>query len=260
MDAEFRRVVDFEDAIRERCATRTERFRWGLALYNEDLPRVYDLNYLRADGDLADATAESLVAEADRRFDGAAHRQIEVRDPVAAERLEQGMREAGFEAFDALYMVLRRDPDRSAEPGTASQISWEELRPTKIEQLRREPFATSEEVVDQLTRRTEVEARATHLRPFAARVEGRPVSYCFLYSDGRTAQVEEVATLEEYRNRGLARATIETAVSVALAEDHEVVFIVADDDDWPKSLYARLGFDAVGKVTSFRRYPPLPAD
>ena len=28
----------------------------------------------------------------------------------------------------------------------------------------------------------------------------------------------------------------------------ELVFIVADDDDWPKDLYGRLGFEPIGRA------------
>jgi hypothetical protein len=31
------------------------------------------------------------------------------------------------------------------------------------------------------------------------------------------------------------------------------VFIVADDDGWPKQLYARLGFDPIGRMGMFHR-------
>jgi hypothetical protein len=31
---------------------------------------------------------------------------------------------------------------------------------------------------------------------------------------------------------------------------------MADDADWPKQLYAKLGFDPVGHVRQFRKPPP----
>ena len=37
---------------------------------------------------------------------------------------------------------------------------------------------------------------------------------------------------------------------------HELIFIVADDDDWPKDLYARLGFDPIGRAWAFTRPGP----
>jgi hypothetical protein len=49
------------------------------------------------------------------------------------------------------------------------------------------------------------------------------------------------------------------AVEEALAAGHELVFLVADDDDWPKDLYARLGFETIGRTWSFLRTPALVA-
>jgi predicted N-acetyltransferase YhbS len=60
--------------------------------------------------------------------------------------------------------------------------------------------------------------------------------------DGLDAQVENVDTLEEFRGRGVARSVVLRAVEAARDADAEHVFIVADDADWPRDLYARLGF------------------
>ncbi|CAN5468246.1 hypothetical protein BH18ACT16_BH18ACT16_14020 [soil metagenome] len=37
------------------------------------------------------------------------------------------------------------------------------------------------------------------------------------------------------------------ALDVALSEGHDFVFLIADDDDWPKELYTKLGFDSIGR-------------
>jgi hypothetical protein len=34
---------------------------------------------------------------------------------------------------------------------------------------------------------------------------------------------------------------------VARDEGHDLVFLVADVEDWPRHLYARLGFDEIGR-------------
>ncbi len=33
----------------------------------------------------------------------------------------------------------------------------------------------------------------------------------------------------------------------------ELVFLVADDEDWPKELYGKLGYDELGRVYEFLR-------
>ena len=92
-------------------------------------------------------------------------------------------------------------------------------------------------------------AAATPTRWFCGAWEGRDGCNATLYSDGRTAQVENVGT----RARTCAAAawpapTVSLAVDAALADGHELVLIFADDDDWPKDLYAKLGFRTVGRV------------
>ena len=74
-----------------------------------------------------------------------------------------------------------------------------------------------------------------------------------LYSDGAVAQIEDVATLRDFRRRGLAAGDGERGDRRGAREGHELIFIVADDDDWPKDLYARLGFDPIGRAWAFTR-------
>ena len=59
------------------------------------------------------------------------------------------------------------------------------------------------------------------------------------------AQVEDVATLEAYRGRGLARATVSRAIEEARRAGADPIVIMADLDDWPWRLYEKLGFDRV---------------
>ena len=52
---------------------------------------------------------------------------------------------------------------------------------------------------------------------FAARVDGVIATYCELYSDGGVGQIEAVGTLDEFRNRGLARGAVRLAERVGNA-------------------------------------------
>jgi ribosomal protein S18 acetylase RimI-like enzyme len=73
--------------------------------------------------------------------------------------------------------------------------------------------------------------------------------------DGDDSQVEDIATLEEFRGRGAARAVVLGAVDAARAAGTRNVFIVADELDWPKALYSRLGFDHIGRTWQFIKWP-----
>jgi predicted GNAT family acetyltransferase len=98
-------------------------------------------------------------------------------------------------------------------------------------------------------------ARTGNARHLAAFVDGEVAGGADLYSDGRTAQVEDVSTFPAFRGRGLASAVVLHAVGEALAARHDFVFLVADAADWPKELYARLGFEPLGHKWTFLRRP-----
>ena len=87
---------------------------------------------------------------------------------------------------------------------------------------------------------------------------GNPASACRLYEKEGTGlgQVEDVATLREARQRGLARAVVLAAIAASREAGHEHTFIAAVADDWPQLLYARLGFEPVGRLPWFRKKPP----
>ena len=63
----------------------------------------------------------------------------------------------------------------------------------------------------------------------------------------------DVGTLPAHRRRGLARAVIVAAARAARAGRPELVMVTADADDWPRELYARLGFEPLGLIERFRR-------
>jgi len=74
-----------------------------------------------------------------------------------------------------------------------------------------------------------------------------------LMSHDAVGQVEDVSTLPAFRNRGYARAVVSAAVTASRDAGHALTFIIADEDDWPRRLYAKLGFAPVGTTSRFRK-------
>jgi ribosomal protein S18 acetylase RimI-like enzyme len=108
--------------------------------------------------------------------------------------------------------------------------------------------------LEQLVAYSRREARVLGDRLLGVRSgDGQLTAISKLRSDGRTAQVEDVYTAPEARGRGFASALVTRAAELARANGDDLVFIVADDDDWPKVLYGRLGFRSVGRVWQFHR-------
>jgi ribosomal protein S18 acetylase RimI-like enzyme len=190
-------------------------------------------------------------------YGGHPHRRAFVERAEAGARIASRMRSRGWLAQRDVYMALRRPRDRAPAPGLAREADAAALEAVDAATIREEPWGRDEELVAQiLASRALLAAAVPVTRRFVAARGGVDAAMTTLYSDGTVAQVENVATLREHRRRGLARAALSLAVDAAIAMDHELVFIVADADDWPQRLYARLGFDPVGRAWNFVRPGP----
>ena len=78
-----------------------------------------------------------------------------------------------------------------------------------------------------------VAATRAGTRFFAVELDGVIAAYCELYLHAGAAQVEDVNTLEPWRNRGAGRAVVLGAAAAARAAGADLVWLVADADDWP---------------------------
>jgi GNAT superfamily N-acetyltransferase len=213
------------------------------------------LNSLHVD---AEVDADQLIAAVEDLYgDGYLHRRAFVERSDTGERLAPGLSPRGWLVERDLYMALRRPRDRAPAPGLAREVDAATHRVAEATTVREEPYGRDEDVVGQLVgMRTALAEAVPVARFFVGRADGVDAAVTTLYSDGVTAQVEDVATLRDYRRRGLARAAVSAAIEAAVEMGHRFVFIVADEDDWPKDLYGRLGFDPIGRAWSLTRPGP----
>jgi GNAT superfamily N-acetyltransferase len=248
------RCFAFETHRLALLSTREEPFEGGVAYFDDDYPERYISNFLLVNRVDAALTGERLASLADDILGGAglSHRHVTVLDE-GGERLAPAFRDAGYEVGGIAAMVLRRPPDRPATLA-AEERSFDEVLPLTQEIYRRElPEApeTAERFVEQHARWD----RFLGTRRFVASIDGALAGQCELYLHGADAQIEYVDTLEEYRGRGVARAVVLAAAEAARRAGADRVFIAAEQDDWPGSLYERLGFDPIGRAWEFTRYP-----
>jgi GNAT superfamily N-acetyltransferase len=253
---DLERALAFGEVLRTRCAERIVPFRFGRAYFNDSHPRVWYLNGLVVEGK-KDVDPGELAAEAELLHTdaGQTHRRCDVLDEAVGARLEQFFRRIGWRIEQELVMAHRGGGDRAQDTSIVEEVTGEDLLPLRREIDRAEPWATDEEIVDEILDANRLWQSAGNARYFAVRVGGAPVAAADLYSEGRVAQVETVATLPAYRDRGYASAVVLRAVEEARTDGHDLVFIDADAGDWPKDLYARLGFEEIGRTWSFLRTP-----
>jgi ribosomal protein S18 acetylase RimI-like enzyme len=255
MTSELARAVAFEEALREAVAERVVDSPLGSAVFNDTLRFVWTLNTLRVER--SGATAEEIAAEAERLQGeaGLAHRRVVIVDEEDGRGLEEAFNALGWKTDAYLFMVPRREPNRPVDTSGVAEVAREALAPIRRSILREWLPEASEEVIRQVGEADRLMAAAGKARHFAAVVDGIPVSSTDLYSDGRTAQIEDVGTLPDHRGQGHASAVVMRALQEAHAMGHEFVFLSADARDWPKELYRRLGFDGVGERYAYLLRP-----
>lgn len=236
--------------MRDGCAERLVPTAHGTAIFTESLSRVWTLNVLRIDRTAA--AALELAAEAERLQGEAAltHRRVLVTDEGTGRALEDGFIELGWKTDAFLFMAHRRNPAHAIDTSIVVEVEREALVPLR-EQIVWETLPDAdEETATQISEANRRFAELGRARHFAVPVAGEPVSAADVYSDGRTAQIEDVSTLGEHRGRGYASAVVMRALEEA-RQDHDFVFLTADSRDWPKELYRRLGFDSLGEKYAF---------
>ena len=222
----------------------------GWVARSQSLPMVWGLNHVRLTRPVTYAQALALAEE---HLGDLPYRHLIVEHQPTAERLEAPFLADGWKVDREVMMVLARAPDRELDTDIAFEADGDEVARLMTRWVSEGEQLSGDELA-QVVECTRREARARRARQLGvANEDGVLVAMTKLYSDGRIAQVEDVYTTPGARGRGYARAMIGRALELARAARHELVFIVADDDGWPKELYARLGFDPVGRMLGFHR-------
>jgi len=253
---ELAQALAFIRGIQDRDPTESKAFALGVAFQRPDLPLIWDLNFVRVEELPADTSAARLAADADLlHADGVAHRKIVVHGEQSAARLAPGFRELGWRVDRNLVMALHelRPPERAHDVVEVERAS---IKASERAFLLGEDETTSDDEIEQILAISTFTERAVNVRAFAALDAGGPTSWCELYSDGQTAQIESVCTLREHRGQGLAGAVVATAGRAALEAGHDLVFLVVNEAEGPVDLYQRLGFEGIGREIVFFRPPP----
>lgn len=265
MATDCERAFDFQRRTLARTSTRTRELPWGTAYFNDEFRLRYDSNMAIADRSLGGAVAADVVSALDDAYASFRHREVEFASADDADSIAMGMAEHGYAIERMVVMAHRREPDRAPEPAGTEEIDVETYRELNVEVTAREPWGKQPGMAEMMADFRRVLVERIGARFFAQRIGGRLAGSCELYVDGDTAQVEDVNTLAEFRGRGVARNVVLRAVEEATRAGATLVFLFADDDDWPKHLYDRLGFDAIGRGLLFTRRPegegePKPPD
>jgi ribosomal protein S18 acetylase RimI-like enzyme len=250
-DGDKGRIVEAFRWVEDVTSTRIVPSPLGTALYNDDVPERYDSNFLRVEGSDGTLDATEVIAEADRRFDGYAHREVIVEDPRRGAAMATAFAERGWRVDRLVTMAHRGPPEQVATTDRAVEIDVEDLVAFSREVHRRMLPNVAPAVVDALAGFSRVLRERAGARFFGARIDGALATACELYVHAGAAQIEDVNTLEEFRGQGLAREVVTLAADAARSAGADLVWLIADDNDWPKDFYRKLGFVRVDTFWQF---------
>lgn len=242
------RVEGRFDALLVELAGATTPVPGGLALRTEELPLVWSLNQVRIREPLELGQLLDIVEEHQAHQP---YRHVNVRPGALDPASEEVLRAAGWRIEHEVVMVLRsRVPDGA--DARVTELSEDQALELMARWLQEERGDTTEEGLDQVLEYNRREGRRFDERRLGVLDEsGQPASVTKLRVDEGLAWVEDVYTVPSARRRGHARVLVGHAVDLALAGGCELVTIVADADDWPQHLYARIGFRPIGLAATF---------
>jgi ribosomal protein S18 acetylase RimI-like enzyme len=245
---ELARIHRFEREI-ELAGTEELPSPLGVAVLNDELPLRHDSNFLFLEHD---ADPETVIAEANRLLGGAGrdYRVIMTFEEAIGRRLRPTFEQLGWRTQQRVFMAQRRAPEKLADLSVVTEVGQAALRPGRRRELLAQPWG-SPELAEQLLDAKLALARRAQTRFFAVEIAGEIVSWTDLYVADGVAQIEDVATVRDHRGKGYATAVVLRAAEEGRSSGADLVFLVADDEDWPKVLYGRLGFDVVGRLFKF---------
>ena len=243
------RIDDFRRRLQRAAADRTVETPNGTAIITDSVPDVYDANYLSVESPVAGAG--DLAADAEAALETSHHCRVIVED--GAPGLADDFARLGFDRVTHLVLAHTAAPDRRVDTSAVRAVELEELMPLRTEATLREPWGDAD-VAAQLNDAKRLVARAVETRFFAAIADGSIAGWCELRRQDGVAQIEDVEVLAEHRGRGLGRAVVQHALDVGL-QAGDLVYLEALADDWPRELYAKLGFTVVGRRDVYTRLP-----
>ncbi len=237
----------------------------GWVVRSRSLPLVHSLNRLQVKQPV---DPKEVLRLADEHAADLAYRHIEVDDAQTAASLQHSLFSSGpgWRLDREVFMVLDA-PTASARAGVGADPDGEgtavltapvRLDDDEADRLMRQWFAeehldSDPDVVDQVSEYSLREGGLWKEQVLGVREEGQAVALTKSRARGSVGWVEDVYTAPAARRKGYARLLVGHAADAARVAGRDLTFIIADDNDWPKRLYADLGFRPVGLTWTFHR-------
>ena len=247
------RAIAFLAAIDDGCAESLPACPGGHAVLDGRHPALWSANHLRVRTPVAPDPA-ALAAAAEEHLGALGFRMIAVLDEAVARALRAPLAQRGYRAADELLMLAGPAPGPAASAqgsGAVVEVAHEDLAASRI--AAQVELGRDAEVGRQLASRDALIGTVVAIRRFALVADGEIAARCQVYAGGGIAQIENLYVAPAHRGRGLARVVGEHALRAAWAGGAQLVFGIADAEDWPQGFYRRAGFAGAGLLPRFLR-------
>jgi GNAT superfamily N-acetyltransferase len=210
---------------------------------------VWSLNQLRI---TEPTTFSAALALANEHLAGLPYRHILVEDESTATLLEGPFRAAGWTIDCEVLMALAEPRDRDVDTSSVVELDEEQMLALMRRWIAEDRLDVSAAGLDQIEEYNRREGRLwKEGRLGIVDSDNSPMAISKLRVHRATAWVEDVYTVPDARRRGHARALVSHATALATSAGCPLTFIIADDNHWPKDLYASVGFRPIGRTTTF---------
>lgn len=216
-------------------------------------PSYFEFNVVRVEED-PQMSVDALVAFADEALAGLDHRRVDIEPAGVAESMRADFEARGWSTYRQVWMRHEAPP-----PPQPTRIAVEEVPFDAVNALR--VAWTSEDFPDLELGNYLAEAREVAgilgAQIVAVMDAGTPVAYAQVVRLSRSAEIAQVYVRRDHRGRGLGTAL--TCAAIEAVRDADELWIVADDEGWPKQLYSRLGFSPAWTAVEMLRLPDRSA-
>jgi GNAT superfamily N-acetyltransferase len=244
-EPDIERIAAFERRFARAQATEFVDLGWGCALLQSDFPLSEYHNRIVVDSAVSPS---DVLAAADELLGGAGlrHRYISAVDGLD-DALVPSLVAAGYEHQMVVTMIYSGPTIDRGAYGVAS-VSLDTLRPSIVRNWQAEIPDATDELLGQLAGRTALYSLGADLVLLAVYDGDVIAAHVEMYvdSDDHIAQIENLVTHEQFRNRGYGDSLVRDALRRAGEAGSELRVLSADLGDWPRVWYQRLGFvDAI---------------
>ena len=204
---------------------------------------------------------EEILADLDAAFDGTEvrHRNVVFEDAQEAFGQQEALAARGFQPLADLAMAQLGLPACIANPDlglreVGAGAPEDDYRRLRLRLFEGVGYGTEE--ARQLYAIARERGAALGQRDFVGYHQGAPAGTISLWTRRGFGFINDVVTMPEFRNRGVARTMLFLATKRALAAQCQYTLLFTDLFDSPQAMYRTLGYFPIGEIRTFLKAEP----